>query len=169
MDAQIQTHMIRQRVRTLANRVLTKLFQRYWRFSRSVTLGAQGLIFDKDNRILLIKHGYCPGWHFPGGGVEHNETINTALERELFEEVGLIIKSPPKLHGIFTNFRAFPGDHIALFIIKDWEQPTIPSPNREIIEQRFFNYNDLPDDLAKGPRNRLFEIFENQEITETWV
>ena len=149
--------------------VLTKLFQSYWRFTRSITLGAQGVIFDKDRRVLLVRHGYRPGWHFPGGGVERNETANSALEREIFEETGIIIKTPPKLHGIFTNFRAFPGDHIAVFIINNWEQPSVPKPNREIVEQSFFAYNELPDDIVEGASNRLKEIIQNEEISETWT
>ncbi len=169
MTEHIQAHIVKQSMGSYLNRIVTKTFQGYWRLSRGLTIGAQGLIFDNDQNVLLVKHGYRPGWHFPGGGVERTETINTALEREIFEEVGIILKGPPLLHGIFTNFKAFPGDHIALFIIRDWEQPTVPKANREIAEQRFFSYNDLPNDLVAGARNRLTEIFEHRDISETWT
>jgi ADP-ribose pyrophosphatase YjhB (NUDIX family) len=145
-----------------------RLMQRYWRFSRAVTLGAQGAIFDADNRVLLVRHGYRPGWHFPGGGVEAGEDVQTALARELAEETGVLLAAPPELFGLYSNFTAFPGDHIALFVVRAFERPVPPPPGREIAEQAFFARDGLPEAAVRGVRSRLEEIFSGRPRSATW-
>ncbi|WP_290979325.1 NUDIX domain-containing protein [Hyphomicrobium sp.] len=133
-----------------------------------VTLGAQGVIVDDASRVLLIRHGYRPGWHFPGGGVERGEEIEDALAREVLEETGVIIKEPAQLLGIYSHFDQFPGDHIVLFMIRQWRRDTVPAPNAEIAEQRFFALDEVPEDLATGASRRLKEIFGGIEQSSVW-
>ena len=42
-------------------------------FQRPMTLGVRGLIIDKNDRVLLVKHTYVSGFYLPGGGVEAGE------------------------------------------------------------------------------------------------
>lgn len=133
-----------------------------------VTLGAQGLIVDDASRVLLIRHGYRPGWHFPGGGVERGEEIEEALARELFEETGTVITQPAKLIGIYSHFDDYPGDHIVLFMVRYWRRDTVPKPNAEIAEQRFFALDELPEGLAPGAHRRLKEIFDGIAQSTVW-
>jgi 8-oxo-dGTP pyrophosphatase MutT (NUDIX family) len=141
------------------DKVLLTVLQRFWRLQRSVTLGAQGIVIDAEGRVLLIRHTYRSGWHFPGGGVEPGESAGTALERELEEEAGVRLNAAPKLLGLYTNFSAFPGDHVAVYVVQDWRQPVVPAPNREIAEQGFFSPDALPQTTAAGTRRRIEEVF----------
>jgi ADP-ribose pyrophosphatase YjhB (NUDIX family) len=152
----------------VSNVVLIKTLQRYWRLRRALTMGAQAVVFDAAGRVLLVRHGYQPGWHFPGGGVEKGETVHDAMARELTEEVGITLNGPVQLFGMYANFVTFPGDHIALFIVRSWQQARVPTPNREIREQRFFATDALPAGTTQAARRRLSEVLGQTEQSHTW-
>lgn len=148
--------------------MINKIIQGYWRLSRGLTLGAQGCILDARNRVLLIRHTYRPGWHFPGGGVERGETVLAALKRELAEEAGIAIEGPVTLHGLFSNNASFRGDHIAVFVVRSWRQPAVPEPNAEIAAQAWFAHDGLPADIHPPTAARIGEILDGRPAAELW-
>ena len=135
---------------------------------RGMTLGAQGVVLDAENRVLLVRHGYRPGWFFPGGGVEWNETIEAALARELAEEVGVTLTGAPVLHGIFANFASFPGDHIAVFVVRHWERRGDYRRAGEIAATEMFTASDLPERTDPGTMARLNEILDGAPRSNLW-
>ncbi len=151
-----------------ARRWIKKGLQRYWRLTRSLTMGAQGCVLDADNRVLLVRHRYVPGWHFPGGGVEKSETVEQSLARELQEEAGVELTARAKLFGIYAHHPTFPGDHIALFVVRSWRRPRPSEPNREIAECRFFAASALPPDIHPATAKRIAEILHNRPPAEMW-
>lgn len=140
----------------------------FWRLRRGLTLGAQGVVIGKDGRVLLVRHAYRPGWFFPGGGVEWGETIETALARELAEEVGVRLTGAPALHGVFSNFTNFPGDHVTVFLVRDWERDGDYRKRGEIAETAMVVPDALPEAIDPGTHNRLAEIFGGAPISPLW-
>jgi 8-oxo-dGTP diphosphatase len=56
-------------------------------------VGADLLIRDDQDRILLVDPKYKPGWDLPGGMSEANEPPAVTVRRELNEELGLDIQA----------------------------------------------------------------------------
>lgn len=152
----------------LLGRMVSLTLRPYWRLTRGLTLGAQGIVVDPEGQILLVRHGYRPGWFFPGGGVERGETAEEALVRELEEEAGVLVEGTPVLFGLYANLPKFPGDHIAVFLVQNWTQPETPRPSAEIAEARFFARDALPDDINSGTRRRLAELYEGAAPQSVW-
>jgi ADP-ribose pyrophosphatase YjhB (NUDIX family) len=152
----------------MARRLISRVLQPYWRLTRGQTLGAQGMVLAADNRIVLIRHTYRPGWHFPGGGVEWSETVETALRRELLEEAGVVVGDAPELFGLYANFDLFPRDHIAFFVVRSWHRHEIPKANAEIAEHGLFSIDELPADTAPGTRRRIDEVMRGVPRSPNW-
>lgn len=156
------------RIRSQRRTLIVRAMQTYWRTSRALTMGAQGLILDETNQVVLIRHTYRPGWHFPGGGVEKNETIRSALTRELYEEAGITLEGPPTLFAVYANFHAFPSDHIALFVVRNWRQATAFRPTAEIAEVGRFPLDALPATTIEPVHRRLAEVLDGRQPREEW-
>jgi 8-oxo-dGTP pyrophosphatase MutT (NUDIX family) len=139
----------------------------WFRISRGLTLGVRGLVRDGQARVLLVRHSYAPGWHFPGGGVERGETVEAALARELVEEAGIELAGRPVLFGIYSNHQHFTDDHVALFVIDSFRQLAW-RPTREIVAAGFFDPHDVPPDTTEGTRQRLGEVLDGADRSAVW-
>ena len=140
----------------------------YWRFSRAATLGVRALVRDAQGRVFLVKHSYVSGWHLPGGGVEVGESMRSALTRELREEGNIEIGSAPRLFAVYFNARISRRDHVALFVVEDFTQPSPPRRNAEIIDHGFFLPSALPEDTTAATRARIAEVLEGKPFPEHW-
>jgi ADP-ribose pyrophosphatase YjhB (NUDIX family) len=97
-------------------------------------------------------------------GVERDENLEQALRRELLEESGIELTRKPCLHGIFSNFERSAGDHIAVYVFRDWTRVCAFSSGPEIIENKFFELESLPNGLIGGAKRRLFEVFDRHPL-----
>lgn len=128
-------------------------------------------ILKKENKYLLVNHKQMNDdnifWNFPGGGVEDNESLTNALQREFGEEVNLkitvgsfcflnqVIAEP--LHAIelyfqvFTdNFEAEIGSDPELNILSNLKWMSLGDIRNLPIGHRpaFFSNLNLSNDLS---------------------
>ena len=138
------------------------------RITRPLTMGVRAMVLDGEGRVCLIRHSYVAGWHMPGGAIEPGETAAEALARELWEETGLALQGTPELFGLYLNRRWSARDHVAVYIIRAFEQTDHrPSP-REILEVGFFPLDALPEGTTGPTRRRLAEVLERRAPTPHW-
>jgi ADP-ribose pyrophosphatase YjhB (NUDIX family) len=62
-------------------------------------MAADCLFTDQANRLLVLKPPYKPTWDLPGGVVERDESPRIAAQREVREEIGLVVE-PGNLLGV---------------------------------------------------------------------
>jgi 8-oxo-dGTP diphosphatase len=60
--------------------------------------GVYGIVTDSENRVLIVKNRL--GYFLPGGGVNENETYESALRREFLEETGYSIEIKKELETV---------------------------------------------------------------------
>lgn len=49
-------------------------------------VSVKAIIRNDKGEVLLVKEN-SDSWNFPGGGIDHGETIHEAFKRELYEEI----------------------------------------------------------------------------------
>lgn len=101
---------------------------------------AIGIIFSKDDQVLLVKRRDVPVWVLPGGGIEESETIEDAAVREVLEETGFHVKVIRKVGKYIPLNRLARITHLfECEIVKG--NPTTGFESKEV---RFFPIKKLP-------------------------
>jgi ADP-ribose pyrophosphatase YjhB (NUDIX family) len=154
--------------RSLAERIRTRIAHWLFLTYRPMTLGVRGVVFDTERKVLLVRHGYVAGWHFPGGGVETGETCEAALRRELQEEARVNVNATPRLYGLYFNCHVSRRDHVAVYVVEDYSVAGERAPDGEIKEARFFALDALPQGTTPGTRARLAEIVGGAPSNGRW-
>jgi 8-oxo-dGTP pyrophosphatase MutT (NUDIX family) len=131
-------------------------------------MGVRAMIFDGEGRVMLVRHSYTPGWHMPGGAIEPRETAHDALVREVHEETGLLIAGRSALFALYLNEAMARRDHIALYVVRDF-QPTARRPSPlEIVEYGFHPLDALPEGVTNPTARRLAEVRNAREPDLMW-
>jgi ADP-ribose pyrophosphatase YjhB (NUDIX family) len=85
--------------------------------ARPAIVGVAGAILDGHGRVLLVRHTYEPGWRLPGGGIGHGEALETALRRELAEELNFR-GGEVRLFGLYARKVWWISHVVALYVIE---------------------------------------------------
>lgn len=138
------------------------MHRRWLHLRGALTLGTRILV-TKDDSVLLVRLTYSPGWHLPGGGVDHGESFLKGARRELREECGLEAAALDLL-GIYLNQLGRNADHVAVFIARGVQGEPRIQDAREIAELRYFPINELPTGLLASHRRRIQELTVREKL-----
>lgn len=147
-------------------------YHRVQKFSRRgkwpLTIGVRIIVCNHEQGVLLVRHTYAPGWHFPGGAVDPRETVAQAAVRELREEALIDVIGEPALSGVFLNLTENKSDHIAVFTAREWQAVEGNTRALEIAEAKFFPVDALPTGTTGGTRRRLAEFLGGVPLSPFW-
>ncbi|MFE6000651.1 NUDIX domain-containing protein [Streptomyces sp. NPDC056454] len=116
----------------------------------AATVAAGVLLFDEQDRVLLVDPTYKPGWEFPGGVVEEGEAPAQAGIREVAEETGLRL------------------DRVPTLLVVDWEPPTPPGYGglRFLFDGGLLRTEDAGRLLLPGSELRGWRFVTEREAAE---
>jgi ADP-ribose pyrophosphatase YjhB (NUDIX family) len=123
-------------------------------FYVNASAAVAALVTDGNGRLMMVTRGIEPNYgklDLPGGFVDHHESVEDAVKRELLEELGMKVQSMKYISSapneyIFSGFSVFTID-LAFEVIPESIENL--KPMDDILEYRFyaegeFNYNDIP-------------------------
>ena len=139
-------------------RYLYQASRMLWLVFKPVSMGVRVLMV-KNGQIVLVKHVYEPYWYIPGGAVERDETLETAVRREAREETGATLNDL-ELFGIYTNNERGKSDHIAVFLSRSFELTC--KGDDEIENCALFPLEILPEEISPGSANRIQEYLNGE-------
>ncbi|MGX1908234.1 NUDIX domain-containing protein [Streptomyces phaeochromogenes] len=113
----------------------------------SETVAAGVLLFDEQDRVLLVDPTYKAGWEFPGGVVESGEAPARAGIREVAEETGIQLVDVPSL------------------LVVDWEPPVPPAYGglRLLYDGGRLDGDEARRMLLPGPELRAWRFVTEEE------
>lgn len=127
-------------------------------------------IIEKDNKILLIKRSendpIGPStWEFVGGKIEFHETMEEALNREVYEETSIKIKIIKLLY--VTSFFTSEDRKIVLitYLCKAENDNVILSSEHN--EYGWFSYDEIFDYLPNDIKEDIikYKVIKNIHLT----
>ena len=124
-----------------------------------------GVMIFKDEKVLIGKRKSKLGegdYSFPGGHLEHNESIVDGIKRETMEECGLKIKNIEFLS--IANIRNYPPRHYIGFgftaeILSG--EPKVMEPDK-LVNWEWYDLNNLPEPLF-GPTKIMIDAYKNKK------
>lgn len=136
-----------------------------------IMCGANVILLNKEDHILLHHRVDRDWWGLPGGAMELGESLEQTAKREVLEEVGLVCGNL-KLFNVYSGeelYYKYPsGNEVynvtATYICKDFSG-TIAVDQSEGRDARFFSLDNIPSNLSSTIKGSIEEFISKfQEL-----
>ena len=125
--------------------------------SRIVAVGT--LVQNKQGQFLLVKTEWR-GWEMPGGQIEKDEDVISALKREVVEESGIDIEIK-RLMAVYSSVSEPPK--VILDFLSEYNGGDIQKTNSEILDAKWFSKEEALSVIQTDPmKYRIRWLLENQ-------
>lgn len=100
------------------------------------------VLVHREDKILLVRHANRIQHLFScvAGYVEHGETLEACVKRELFEETGISVRN---IRYAGSQSWPFPDQYMIAFYA-DWDSGELKPDGEEILEANWFSRDALP-------------------------
>ena len=152
----MNVHTIKQYVL----RIYFQFLRVWWFIRRPHTRGVKCLI-EHDGTFLLVRLSYGHRqWSIPGGGVNPQESFETAAKRGVLEETGIIVTELSIL-GNYSQTIEYKNDTVQCY------HTVVPTrgftiDNFEISEAQWFAIDELPTDRSPNV-DRVLHLYESHK------
>ena len=126
----------------------------------------RAILVNESRHILLVRHNYGEGWLVPGGAVSENEDHETALRRELEEELGITDSPIASKLGEYRNTYEYKIGTVVVLTIDSFALET--KRHFEIERWNYFDPHALPKGVSTGTRRRIEEWLGQREPCSEW-
>lgn len=136
-----------------------------------IMVGANVLVANEENQLLLQLRTDNNCWGLPGGSMEPGESLEDTAKRELYEETNLIANEL-SFFNVYSGkefyYRYPHGDEVynvvATFICKNYKGELTAEKN-EVSSLRFFLIDDLPSNISPPELPIVTEFIHIQRRT----
>ncbi len=129
-----------------------------WLFNNKFMVSVAGIVYDRDDRILLQRHRHwvTDAWGLPGGIVESRESLENAFSREVLEETGLAI-SNVELISLVSGYHLRMEAYFRAKLLETDDEQIIKLQEEEIIEARFYSSDTLPSNILQMHKDLILQ------------
>ena len=154
--------------RSFRERLTTRLAHMSFLLTRPMTLGVRAAVIDRDDRVLLVKHGYVVRLALAGRRRRSRRDLSERAERANSPRRPTSSSKRRRCCTACSSTPIFAARSRRGLSARAFRVTGERAPDREIVAARFFPRDALPEGATQATRARLDEIFDSAPLSARW-